>query len=131
VGSVLQQCFKNVWKLLVFFSKKNSTGSGKYRAQIRDLLANYEAAKHFRHTLEARHFSIFTHHKSITYAFQQKGDKYSPRQFNHLDSIAQFATNSQQISGQDNVVANALFRLESVTAPPFYDALAAWQDSDG
>jgi hypothetical protein len=32
--------------------------------------------------LEARHSIIFTDHKPITYAFQQKWDKCSPRQFN-------------------------------------------------
>jgi hypothetical protein len=42
--------------------------------------------------LEARHFVIFTDHKPITYAFQQKKDKCSPWQFNHLDFIAQFQT---------------------------------------
>jgi cleavage and polyadenylation specificity factor subunit 1 len=38
--------------------------------------------------LEAHHFIIFTDHKPITYTFQQKRDKSSPRQFNHLDFIA-------------------------------------------
>jgi cleavage and polyadenylation specificity factor subunit 1 len=80
--------------------------------------------------LEVRHFIIFTDHKPITYAFQQKRDKCSPRQFNHLDFIAQFTTDIQHISGQDNVVADALSRVGSVTAPPFYDALAASQESD-
>jgi hypothetical protein len=80
--------------------------------------------------LEARHFTIFTDHKPITYAFQQKRDNCSPRQFNHLDFIAQFTTDIGHISGQDNVVADALSRVESVTAPPSYDALAAEQDGD-
>jgi hypothetical protein len=34
------------------------------------------------------------------------------------------------ISGQDNVVAYALSRVESAAAPPSYDALVASQDSD-
>jgi hypothetical protein len=55
--------------------------------------------------LEARHFIIFTDHKPITCTFQQKRDKCSPRQFNHLDFIAQFMTDIRHISGQDNVVA--------------------------
>jgi hypothetical protein len=37
---------------------------------------------HFHHVLESRHSIIFTNHKPITYAFQQKQDKVSPRQFN-------------------------------------------------
>jgi hypothetical protein len=79
--------------------------------------------------LEPRHFTIFTDHKPITYAFQQKRDKCSPRQFNHLDFVAQFTTDIRHISGQD-VVANALSHVESVTAPPSYEALAASQDGD-
>jgi hypothetical protein len=75
--------------------------------------------------LEASHFNIFTDHKPITYAFQQKRDKCSPRQFNHLDFVAQFATDMRHISGQDNVVADALSLVKSVTAPPSYDGLAA------
>jgi hypothetical protein len=80
--------------------------------------------------LEARHFTIFTDHKPITYAFHQKRDKCSPRQFNHFDFVAQFTTDIKRIYGQNNVVAYALSRVESVTAPPSYDALAASQDGD-
>jgi hypothetical protein len=53
-----------------------------------ELLAIYEAVKHFLHMLEAWHFVIFTDHKPLTYAFSQKRDKCSPRQFNHLDYIS-------------------------------------------
>jgi cleavage and polyadenylation specificity factor subunit 1 len=61
----------------------------KYSAYDRELLVVYETVKHFRHMLEARHFTIFTDHKPFTFAFQQKRDNCSPRQFNHLDFIAQ------------------------------------------
>jgi hypothetical protein len=44
--------------------------------------------------------------------------------------IAQFTTDIRHISGQDNVVAGTLSRVESVTAPPSHDILAASQDSD-
>jgi hypothetical protein len=39
-------------------------------------------------------------------------------------------TDIKHISGQDNVVTDALSRVESVTAPPSYDSLAASQDGD-
>jgi hypothetical protein len=53
-----------------------------------------------------------------------------PRQFNHLDFVAQFTADIRHIAEQDNVVADALSRFESVTAPSTYHALAASQDSD-
>jgi cleavage and polyadenylation specificity factor subunit 1 len=92
MGAVLQQRVGNAWQPLAFFSKKLNPAQQKYSAYDWELLAVYEAVKHFRHMLEARHFIIFTDHKPITYAFQQKWDKCSPRQFDHLDFIAQFTT---------------------------------------
>ena len=59
----------------------------------------------------------------------RSGDKCSLRQFNHLDFVAQFTTDIKHISGQD-MVADALSRVESVTAPPSYDSLAGSQDDD-
>jgi hypothetical protein len=79
MGVVLQQS-NNVWYRLAFFSKKLSPARQKYSAYDRQLPATYDAVKHFRHMLEARHF-IFTDHKPITYAFQQKRDKCLPWQF--------------------------------------------------
>jgi cleavage and polyadenylation specificity factor subunit 1 len=118
MGAVLQQLVNNAWQPLAFSKELNPA------------LAIYEAIKHFRHMLEERHLTIFTDHKPITYAFKQKRDKCSPRQFNHLDFVVQFTTDIRHISGQDNVVADAISRVEAVTAPPSYDALAASQDSD-
>jgi hypothetical protein len=68
MGAVLQQHVENVWQPLAFSNKLNPAQQ-KYSAYDRELLAIYEAIKHFRHMLEPRHFTIFTDHKPITYAF--------------------------------------------------------------
>jgi hypothetical protein len=73
---------------------------------------------------------IFTDHKPLTYAFSQRRDKCSPRQFNHLDFISQFTTDIRHISGQENVVADALSRVEAVGASFSPEALAEAQDTD-
>jgi cleavage and polyadenylation specificity factor subunit 1 len=130
MGAVLQQRVDNAWQPLAFFSRKLNPAESKYSAYDRELLAVYEAVSHFRHMLEARHFIIFTDHKPITYAFQQKRDKCSPRQFNHLDYIAQFTTDVRHISGQDNVVADALSRVEAITNAPCHVVLAESQEND-
>jgi hypothetical protein len=130
MGAVLQQRNHNASQPLAFFSKKMSTAQQKYSAYDRELLAIYEAVKHFRHMLEARHFVIFTDHKPLAYAFNQKGDKCSPRQFNHLDYISQFTSDIRHISGQENAVDDALSRVEAVCTPVSPEALAEAQASD-
>ena len=87
-----------------------STAQQKYSAYDRELLLIYEAVKHSRHMLEARRFVIFNEHKPLTYVFSHRRDKCTPRQFNHLDYISQFTTDIRHISGQDNVVADAVSR---------------------
>jgi hypothetical protein len=79
--------------------------------------------------LEARHFTIFTDHKS-TYAYQQKRDKCSTRQFNHPDFNPQFTTDIRHIYEQDKIVADALSRVKSVTVPPSRNTQTALQDTD-
>jgi hypothetical protein len=80
--------------------------------------------------LEKRHFTIFTDHKPITYAFQRKRGKFTLQQFNQLDFVAQFTTDISHISRHENVVADPLSRVESVIVPPSYNALAASQNVD-
>jgi ribonuclease HI len=130
MGAVLQQRVQNPWQPLAFFSRKLSPAQQKYSAYDRELLAIYEALKHFRHKQEACHFTIFTDHKPLKYAFKQKKDKCSPRQFNRLDYISQFKTDIRHISGQDNIVADTLSRVEFITTPATHDTLAAFQDND-
>jgi hypothetical protein len=130
MGAVLQQRAQNAWQPLIFFSKKMSTAEQKCSAHDREPLAFYEAVKHFRRMLVAWHFVMFTDHKPLTYAFSQRRDNCSPRQFKHLVFISQFTTDIRYISGQDNVVADALSRVEAVGTSVSPEALAEAQDTD-
>jgi cleavage and polyadenylation specificity factor subunit 1 len=129
MGALLQRV-QGVWQPLAFCSRKLSPTNQKYSAYDRKLLAIYKAVRYFRHMLESRYFPILTDHQPLTFAFQQKRDKCSPRQFNHLDFISQFTTDIRHISGQVNIVADALSRVELITTPVTHDALAAVQDDD-
>jgi cleavage and polyadenylation specificity factor subunit 1 len=84
MGGVLQQQVQDTWQPLAFFSRNLSPAQQKYSTYDRELLSIYEAVRHFRHMLEARHFIIITDHKPLIFAFQQKRDKCSPRQCNQL-----------------------------------------------
>lgn len=130
IGAVLQQRKDSEWQPLAFFSHKLSASQRKYSPYDRELLAVYEAIKYFRHMVEARTFSVFTDHKPLTFAYSLNREKCSPRQFRYLDFIAQFTTDIRFISGRDNVVADALSRIEEVTTAVDYQSLAHSQDRD-
>jgi len=120
----------NCWESLAFFSKKLSKDETKYSAFDRDLLAIYLAIKHFRHMLEVKTFVIYTGHKPLTFAFKQKPEKSSPQQFRHLDFISQFTTDIPHVSGDENVVADALFRIEELQPFIDYSMLVTSQETD-
>lgn len=130
IGASLQQKIGDDWQPLEFFSKKLSPAEMKYGAYDRELLAIYQAVRHFRHMVEGREFSIHTDHKPITFAFRKKDHQCSPRQFRHLDYISQFTTDIRHISGEDNVVADTLSRVEEVHCILDYETLASEQRDD-
>ena len=115
VGAVLQQQISQSWQPLAFFSKKLKDSEKKYSAFDRELLAVYLAIKHFRFFVEGRDFTVFTDHKPLSYALTSKTER-SPRQTRHLDFISQFTSDIQHIKGKDNVVADALSRIEEIAA---------------
>ena len=81
--------------------------------------------------VEAREFCIFTDHKPVTFAYNLKSTQLSsPRQCRHLDYISQFTTDLRHIAGADNVVADALSRIEEVESLMDYQALAVAQEHD-
>jgi len=80
--------------------------------------------------VEGRPFFIFTDHKPLTYSFEQRRDKCSPRRFRHLEFIGQFSTDFRHVSGQDNFVADTLSRADSIMTPLDYGALTSSQNQD-
>ena len=130
IGAVLQQLNAEAWEPLAFFSRKLSGAQVKYSPYDRELLAIYDSVKHFRHMLEARDFVIYTDHKPLTFAFHTRKENCSPRQFRHLDLIAQFTTDIRHISGKNNVVADTLSRIEEITQPVPVERIAAAQSED-
>ncbi|UYV82410.1 hypothetical protein LAZ67_21001978, partial [Cordylochernes scorpioides] len=129
VGSVLQQLDNKNWKPIAFFSKKLNPAQCNYSTYDRELLAIYLSIKFFKHLLEAREFTILTDHKPLIYAFKQKNEKASPRQLRHLQYISQFTTDIKYIKGTDNIVADALSRVDAITTID-YEEIAKEQTGD-
>ncbi|GBP17365.1 hypothetical protein EVAR_70487_1 [Eumeta japonica] len=75
VGAVLHQVFDGKPQPLGFYSKQLTDAQRKYSAYDRELTAVYQGVQHFKYALEGRSFAIFTDHKPLIYAFQQKVKK--------------------------------------------------------
>ena len=87
-----------------FFFVKLKDTEKRYSTFGCELLAIYLAIRYFRHFLEGRDFIIFTDHKLLTFSFNTKSDKYSPREIRHLDYISQFSTDIRHVSRNENTV---------------------------
>lgn len=131
IGAVLQQRTGDIWKPLGFFSRKLTLTQQKYSPYDRELLAIYEAIKYFQHMVEARSFVVFTDHRPLTYAFTTNREKSSsPRQYRYKDFISQFTTDIKYVPGPENVVADALSRVDEVSPVIDYQELARSQEED-
>ncbi|KER23459.1 hypothetical protein T265_08678 [Opisthorchis viverrini] len=107
---VLHQVVNNTSQLLAFFPQKMQAAQTRYSTFGRELLAICLAIRNFRYLLKGRYFTIQTDHKPLTYAFNAKPDRCSPREISHLDYISQFTTDIRYTPGSDNVVTDALSR---------------------
>lgn len=67
--------------------------------------------------IEGRHVEVFTDHKPLIYAFDQRSTKASPRQQRQLDYISQFVKKIHHIAGADNHVADTLSRVNNIDLP--------------
>lgn len=132
IGGVLEQEEDgDNWKPLAFYSTKLNTAQQKYSTYDRELLAAYLNIKHFKHLLQGRVFTLWTDHKPLIFAFKQKLDKCTPRQFRHLDYISQFTTDIRHISGKQNVTADILSRIEVINTNKInYMEIAKEQNND-
>lgn len=131
VGAVLQQQVDDQVQPLAFYSKRLTDTQKRYSAYDRELLAIYQAVKHFQTSVEGRDFTIFTDHRPLTFMFN-KNDKASPRQLRHIDYIGQFTNDIRHVSGTDNVVADMLSRVDEIAMdkPLDYVKLHALQQID-
>lgn len=132
IGGALHQVVDSQLQPLGFFSRKLNEAEKRYSAYDRELLAAVASVKYFRHMLEAREFILYTDHKPLTYAFFQKSEKCSPRQARQLDFLSQFTTDIRHVTGSENIPADVMSRIASITVPNIinYTEIAEAQETD-
>lgn len=133
VGAVLQQKIDDKWKPLGYFSKKLTEVQKKYSTYDRELLAIYLAIIHFRYLIEGQNLIIYTDHKPLSFAFTKSGtNRETSRRTRQIMFISEFSSDIRHISGHNNIVADTLSRIETITSPTTIDfaELAVAQEVD-
>ena len=93
-----------------------------------------KAVHHFRYILDGRQLTIFTEHKSLTFKPLFSSAKFVDRKFRQLLYVYQFTLDIPFMAGQDNIVADAISRLEihAITDVPNleFEAMPTAQEND-
>jgi hypothetical protein len=74
----------------------------RYLAFDRDLIACYAGIRHFRYMLEGQPFTIYTDHKTLTYALGKVADGWTAMQCRQLSYMAEFTTNIRYLPGVES-----------------------------
>lgn len=74
----------------------------------RELLSVHRAIRFFEPIIDGRELYILTDHKPLIYAISKKLTHTSDRVVRQLEEISQYSTNIIHISGESNIVADAL-----------------------
>ena len=119
MGSSIEQFSGTSWRPLAFFSRKFTPAQTKYSTYDRELTAIYESVKHFYYCLEGRPFQICTDHKPLLYLFNQKHDKAPSHRTRQITFLSQFLIQMSYLPGNENVVADALSRVDAISEQPF------------
>ena len=103
IGGALQQRRHAAapWQPLGFFSRKLDSTQVKYSAFDRELLACFQAIRHFRYMLEGRRFTLFTDHKPLTAALRRSSEPWTDKQCRQLTYITEFTSDIQHIASAD------------------------------
>nr|VZI02140.1 unnamed protein product [Spirometra erinaceieuropaei] len=107
LGAVLQQLIAGHIQPSAFFSRKLSAAETHHSTFEREILAVFLAVKYSWHCLDGRSFTVFTHHKLLSFAPKSTSDKLNHQEVRQLDYISQFTSNIRHIEGSSNAVANA------------------------
>lgn len=131
IGAVLHQMVDGKPIPIEFFSRKLSDTERRYSTFDRELLAAFKATLHFKHLLEGRSVLLVTDHKPLVAAFYSRAPAKSEKQQRQIGLLTEFITDATYLKGENNVVADALSRISSVSVDPVdLPSIAAHQEAD-
>jgi RNase H-like domain found in reverse transcriptase len=108
IGAVLEQDEDVMRRPVAYFSRTMNPYEQNYHAKEQELLAIVESIRYWRSYLHGYTFLVQTDHASLHYLTTQ--ERLSPRQVRWLERLLDFDFKIVHISGETNIVADALSR---------------------
>lgn len=108
LGAVISQKGKPI----AFFSRKLNSAQRNYTTTEKELLSIVECLKEFRNILFGYSIRVFSDHKNLVHAATLS---QSQRVMRWRLILEEFGPDIQHISGEDNIVADAISRLPTTT----------------
>ncbi len=116
MGAILTQVQGGVEQVVSTFSRKFNDAQLKYPVGEQELLAAYEACKHFHAIIYGCEVTLRCDHMNITRAEMQHANLCILQQIVALDQVYQ--AKFEHIAGTDNVAADGLSRLHMQDSIP-------------
>src|SRR6476620_10507295 len=113
----LGACISQKGKPIAFYSRKLNPAQTRYTTTERELLSIVEVLKEFRNILLGQQILVQTDHENLTYKTFN-----SDRVMRWRLYIEEYSPDLQYIKGENNVVADALSRLEMDDKPNPHEA---------
>ena len=105
IGVVIFQKVKPV----AFYSRKMNSAQNNYNRTEKELLSVVASLKEFRNILLAHQITVYTDHKKLTYTFLN-----TERVMRWRLILEEFGPELKYIKGENNIIAEALSRLEMI-----------------
>ena len=112
ISAVLQQKHGDEWKPIALFPRKLYSTQQRYSTFDRELLAAYRAVNHFHFLIDGVKFTLLIDHRPLVAAFYSKNDQIISRRARQLSFSAEFTNDLRHVQEDQNVVADALSRIE-------------------
>src|SRR6476660_2398506 len=119
----LGACISQNGRPIAFYSRKLNPAQTRYTTTQRELLSIVEVLKEFRNILLGQQILVHTDHENLTYKTFN-----SDRVMRWRLYIEEYSPDLQYIKGENNVVADALSRLEMDEEPNPQEALITEKD---
>ena len=112
VGGVLEQIIDNEPRPIAFYSEKLKGNQLSWIPYDKELYALYACVSNLDYLIKAFDLTLVTDHKPLLPMFLTKKRITLERRSRYIEFISQYTTKIKHISGQSNIVADAISRTE-------------------